>query len=227
VLFNLSLDDFSPHPKAGLNFESIYWCFRLIELYPNIKINLFVPAKYARLNENPYPLTDNPEWCAKVNDLPPLNFQIGLHGLFHRSSVNDFVFHTHESNNDEFRYLNERQSAILVANMINEFEQAGLKYAKVFRPPRWSISSKSAQELTNRGFVIAGHDDYRKQCRDIVGVRWVSVNWHLDTNPPEKNVIAAAHTSDWTYNYFNEERFRVVKGLLESRKYSFRFLGDF
>jgi len=193
------------------------------ELYPDIKINLFVPARYARLQENPHPLIQNPEWCERVNELPS-NFQVGMHGLYHRSSSDDFNFHTTQSNNDEFRYLNTEQAEVVVNEMINEFEQSGLKYAKIFRPPRWSISYDVAQILTKRGFTIAGHDDYFQQCKGIEGLKWVSVNWHLIDVPPPQNIIAAGHTSDWTYNYFNQERFELVKKVLEGQEWKFRFI---
>lgn len=224
-LFNLSLDDFSPHPHAGLNFESIEWCIRLIDLWPNIKINLFVPVRYARLEEQTHPISEYPDWCKKVNRLPN-NFQIGLHGLYHRTSSADFVFHYPESNNDEFRYLDDFRTSILVYEMMREIEKAKLRYSKVFRPPRWSISEEATQILVDRGFTIAGHEDYYEQCKEILGLRWISVNWHLIGEPPEGDVIAAGHTSDWTYNYFNKDRFETVKRLLESRQYTFRHLSD-
>ena len=62
-IFNLSLDDMSSHPQAGLNFESIYWCEKLIVQFPDIKINLFVPAKYARLGQRYYDISSYSKWA--------------------------------------------------------------------------------------------------------------------------------------------------------------------
>ena len=178
--FSLSLDDFSPHPRAGFNFESIVWCNKLIERFPDVKISLFVPAAYSRLNERQYYLTDFPEWVKMVKELPD-NYRICPHGLFHRRTITDFVFHKKEaSNNDEFQFLNKTQAKVTIHKMLAEFENVGLKYSKVFRPPGWKISLSSAEVLTTMGFIIAGDKKYYKLLKDkISSLKWACVNWHL------------------------------------------------
>lgn len=225
MIFSLSLDDFSPHPHAGLNFESVYWCLELIKIFPDIKITLFVPTRYARLGEKSYNLSEHRDWCKRVNQLPE-NFQIGLHGLYHRSCLVDYSFHNTPSNNDEFRYLNALQSEIIIDEMLKEVQSSGLKYSKIFRPPRWSISNSAARILTAYGFVIAGHKDYYEQCKNIDRLKWISVNWHLVGAKPNGDIMASAHTSDWTYNYFNEKMFSLVKDLLYEKDYTFKFLDE-
>src|SRR5690348_13909004 len=110
--FNLSLDDMSPHPRAGLDFESIKWCDKLIETYPAMKINLFVPAAYGRLGEPSYNISDdeNHEWAEKLKVLPD-NYRINLHGYKHRRSRKDWDFHRGiESNNNEWENLTYDQA---------------------------------------------------------------------------------------------------------------------
>jgi hypothetical protein len=224
--FSLSLDDFSPHHRAGLNFESIIWCNKLIERFSNIKINLFVPAAYARLNEKQHRLTDFPKWVKRVNALPD-NYRICPHGLFHRRSAADFDFHKKSaSNNDEFQFLSKPQAKIIVNQMLEEFESAGLKYSKVFRPPGWKISSSSANHLTEEGFIVAGDSKYYELLKDkVTNLKWVSVNWHIKPDFDVKgDVVAAGHTSDWTHNFFDKERYDLVCKVLDSAQYEFSFL---
>ena len=222
--FNLSLDDFSPHPKAGLNFESIEWCDKLIEKYPDIKINLFVPAAYCRWGEKPYYLSSHLEWVEKVNALPEKNYRINMHGLFHKSAK----FRRPPSNNDEFQYLRAGSERVYVEKMIGEFEKAGLKFHKTFRPPGWKISSPAAKYLTESGFIIAGNSVYYDMLKHKVNnMRWVSYNWDM-TKPCDidGDVVAYGHTSSFTNNYMNETGFYLVDELLKNEEYEFRFIED-
>jgi len=222
--FNLSLDDFSPHPRAGLNFESIEWCDKLIELYPDIKIDLFVPAAYCRLGEDPCHLSKNKEWVERVNALPA-NYRVCFHGYYHRRLSTKHG----NSNNDEWQFLNEQQAALFASHMINEFEEAGIRCHKTFRPPGWKISVSSAKVLTNAGFVIAGDGNYFNRISGKVsGLKWVQYNWDLVGPKPKSDcIVAYGHTSDWTNNYMDETRFNmVVECLKGTDKIDFRFIGD-
>jgi hypothetical protein len=223
IKFSLSLDDHSPHPRAGFNFESVEWCNKLIKQFPNLKINLFVPAAYCRLGEKPCFLSNYTDWVKKVNDLPKNNYSINFHGLYHRR-----VDGKHQnSNNDEFMHLNESDANTIINAMIKEFDLVGLKYRKVFRPPGWRISTSATKVLTNRGFVIAGNDIYYKLHKDSVSnLKWVSYNWDLveECKIKKGNVIAYGHTSDWTNNYMNKKRYNLIKELLESKEFEFVFI---
>jgi hypothetical protein len=214
--FSLTLDDFAPDPRTGLNFESIHWCDRLIQEFPGFTVNLFVPAAYCRLGEKPHWLSENKEWVKRVNDLPN-NYKINMHGLYHRRSKIDYKWHQkHESNNDEFEWISEGQANILIDRMINEFEDSGLRYVKTFRPPGWKISAGAATALTKHGFLIAGDDRYYDMLKDKVsGLKWVSKRWCLKA-PLEKfdTVVAAGHTSNWAGDYFNEEMYNKVRNAM-------------
>jgi hypothetical protein len=223
--FNLSLDDFSPHLKTGLNFESIDWCNKLIELYPKIKINLFVPAAYCRLKEEPIFLSHNIAWIDKVNALPE-NYRINMHGLYHRRVDGE----NPDSNNDEFQFLKGEWAENIVESMINEFDKSGLRYFKTFRPPGWKISCGAAQSLTNRGFIIAGNEPYRQLLSNsIQNMKWVSYNWDMTKEcdvPETEDILVYGHTSIWTNNYMNEERFNLINNILSKEDFEFVFIED-
>lgn len=222
--FNLSLDDFSPHEKAGLHFESIKWCDKLITKYPDIKINLFVPAAYCRLGENPCFLTKNMAWVEQVKRLPD-NYRINLHGYYHRRLSQKHG----NSNNDEWQFLNEQQARVLFSHMIDEFESCGLKYNKTFRPPGWKISTSSAKVLTEEGFVIAGDKGYFDAISGKVsGLKWVYYNWDLVSGPPKaEDIVAYGHTSSWTNNYMDETRYNMLSDYLDKHNnVSFSFIED-
>lgn len=222
--FSLTLDDMSPHPKAGLNFESIGWCNRLIDEFPDIKITLFVPAAYARLGEKPYYLTKNLEWVKRVNDLPSKNYQIGLHGYFHRR-----VDGKHDpSNNDEVQFVSYAQMQHLIDLMEQEFKNAGLKHAMLFRSPGWKISIQATMALNMRGYLVSGLDDYYKIIKPKwPHIKWISANWNMyEQCDVSGNVIACGHTSNWTKNYFEEKRYNLVKDLLNKEKFAFKFVNE-
>ena len=220
--FNLSLDDMSPHPKAGLNFESINWCNELINKYPGIKINLFVPAAYCRLGENPVFLSQHMDWVDRVNNLPD-NYKINMHGLYHRRTG---YLRQHDSNNDEFQFLDVIRAKNIISDMIEEFEKAGLNYIKTFRPPGWKISVSAADVLARNGFIIAGNNQYHGIIsKKLKNISWVSYNWDL-TGPCKvsKDIIAYGHTSSWTNNYMNKDRFKLIDNILSKEEFNYVFI---
>jgi hypothetical protein len=217
--FNLSLDDYSPHPRT----DNLTWCNKLIERYPNIKIDLFVPAAYCRLGEQPNYLSKNLEWVDKANTLRR-NYGIGLHGLYHRRTGTSKP----NSNNDEFQYLSYSEANRVIDRMMDEFHTSGLKYKMVFRPPGWKVSASAATVLTKRGFIIAGDSNYHKQLKVAVpNMKWISYNWDM-TKPCDINgdIFAYGHTSDWTNNYMNEERFNLICDVLDTDDFDFRFIEE-
>lgn len=238
--FNLSLDDMSPHPRAGLNFESIQWCEELIADYPQIKINLFVPAAYCRLGEeNPCYISKNKEWLNSLKSLPIHNYRVNAHGLFHRRINKKYG----NSNNDEWQYLTYSSAVVLRNHMAMEFAAAGLFkmglfpnqahpiFMPTFRPPGWKISKGAIQALQANGGAgvtcFAGSKEYYEKVKDVLTVKWVSYNWDLTGSCKEKgDIVAYGHTSDWTNNYMNEDRYKLIKSLLDSEKFDFRFIED-
>lgn len=228
-LFNFSLDDFCPHPDAGLFFESISLCDKLIEQFPEFKVNLFIPAAFARINENPVFLMSHGDWVKRVSSLSPNNYRINFHGVFHRRLSEKFG----NSNNDEFQYLDKNQTEVLISVMMNEFSRAGLKNSvKTFRPPGWKLSVYAAEALTKNGFIIAGNPKHEEVIRwHVRNMRWVNFNHDL-ADDYEKikivypNVVKAiyGHTSNWTNNYFDKHKYEMMLSLLSEHKYKFEFI---
>jgi hypothetical protein len=222
--FTLTLDDFSPRP--GTN--DLAWCNKLIEKHPNIKIDLFVPAAYCRLGEKPHYLSDYPDWIEKTKNLPK-NYKINLHGMFHRRSRKDFIWHTGTvSNNNEWENLTYKQANVLLKMIVKEFDKIGIKYSRVFRAPGWHIGKDAIRLLTDKGYVIAGNEHYYQKYKSKVSnMRYISYNWDLTkTCSVEGDVVGFGHTSNWTDNYINEKRYKLIVDLLESDKFEFMFIED-
>jgi hypothetical protein len=223
-IFNLSLDDQSPHVNAGLDFEAIGRCSKLIQRWPCLKIDLFVPAAYMRLGGQPHFLTQHIDWVKRMNDLPDSNYRICYHGYYHaRQSIKYSA-----SNNDEFQYLNELEARMVSEHMVKEFEMAGLKHCHTFRAPGWKLSASSAKVLTDMGFVIAGNQEYHDLLKDKVpSMRYITSNWDMnDECRLTGDVLAFGHTSNWCSNFLNEKVYDRVVQVLESREFEFRFLED-
>lgn len=239
--FNLSLDDMSPHPRAGFGFESIGWCNKLIKKYPDLKINLFVPAAYCRLGEEPCYLSNHKQWLDRLKKLPLDNYRVNVHGMFHRR-----ISKKHgNSNNDEWEHLSLGGARVLAREMAGEFARAGLFKAgyfpnqahpifmPTFRPPGWRISREAVQALqssSGNGIAcFAGSKEYYEKVKDVLEVKWVSYNWDL-TGPckVKGDVVAYGHTSDWTNNYMDKERYKLIKNFLDkhANDIEFRFIEE-
>lgn len=221
--FNLSLDDQTPYKTAGLNFEAVKWCEKLIAHFPDIKIDLFTSAAYCRLNDRePRFLTQYPDWIKQMNNLSSTNFRVGCHGYYHCR----FSAKHQNSNNDEFQFLNESEAKVILEHMIKEFDASGLKYNKIFRPPGWKLSQPTAKVLTQMGFKIAGNKKYYDLLNGKVpGMKYIVSNWEmLDECKLTGNVLACGHTSNWCKNFFNEEVYNKVIKLLNTKQFEFKFL---
>ena len=224
--FNLSLDDMSPNEKAGKYFESIEWCNRLIDTHPEIKINLFVPTRYARLNERPSRFKDNLDWVSALKDLPSDNYRINLHGLYHRRCVADYKWHKRpDSNNNEWELITYSQASRLLDTIEADFDEFDIKYDKVFRAPGWHIGLESIKLLLDRGYTIAGDKRYyNKFKKKVKNNKWVSYTWDLIGEPNAGDVYAFGHTSSWNNNFFNEDKYNAVRDLLGNDDFEFKFI---
>ena len=216
----ITLDDYSPRP--GTN--DLSWCNKLIEKYPDIKFNLFTPVAFCRLGENPYYISNHPEWIGAVKNLPESNYRINFHGVFHRRTGSKHP----ESNNDEFQFLNTNETKGKIYKMKTEFKKSGIKVCKTFRPPAWKISASAARVLTDDGFVIAGDNKYYQKLKDSVsGMKWVSWNWDMIGPPPNDNdVVIFSHSSSWTNNYFDKKVYSKILELLDDNKFEFKFIEE-
>ena len=224
-IFSLSLDDACPHPKCTPFSEVIFWCDKLIERWPNIKIDFFTSGAFARLNEEPYFLTQYPEWIQKANELQDKNYRFNCHSYYHRRLNTKYD----NSNNNEVEKTNERETKIIINYMLDEFNNAGLKYNKVFRAPGFHIGVTAAKVLTEMGFKISGDQRYYDLLKNKVKeMHYMVYNWDINDEYKltEGDVFAAGHTSSWTTNYFCQKTYNRVVRLLESRPFEFKFLDE-
>lgn len=151
--------------------------------------------------------------------------------MFHRRSKKDYKWHRGiESNNNEWENLTYQQAEILLNRIENEFNKVGLNYSCVFRAPGWHIGKDAVRLLIDRGYIIAGNEKYYNALKSKIPnlhKKWKSYNWDLEKECSiDGDVIAFGHTSNWCSNFFNEEKYKLVVKLLESRKFSFKFIEE-
>jgi hypothetical protein len=220
-VFALSLDDAGPHPRCNPFPEVLRLCDQLILRWPDIKIDFFTSAAYARLNEEPYFLSQYPEWVKQANALSPHNYVFNAHSYYHRRLSVKWS----NSNNNEVEHTNERETKLLVEHMTKEFDAAGFKYRKVFRAPGFHLGQQAAKTITDLGFKIAGNQRYYDLLKDKVpGMRYV-VSSGIPDPTPTGDVLLYGHCSNWCKDYLPLVYDRVVQ-VLESREFEFRFLED-
>jgi hypothetical protein len=218
--FYLSLDDFSPDRRTN----ELKWCKKLVER--GVKMDLFVPAAFCRLGEKPNYLSEHLEWAAGIKELGE-NYRLNLHGFFHRRSKVDFGWHQgQESNNNEWELLNYQQALFLLRRTEDEFKKAGLEFSKVFRAPGWHLSVEAAQLLSDRGYMIAGASKQFEKFKGIANLKWNAYNWDLLTEPPQGNIYAYGHNSNWTKNFLDESGYNKIVAILDQQEYEFGFLGN-
>lgn len=224
-IFNLSLDDVCPCPQCDPFVESIKWCNKLIEKHPGIKIDFFIPAAFARLNEQPHFLSKYPEWIKKMNDLPKENYGFNAHSYFHRRLSTKHG----NSNNNEVEKTTEQETMLIIKHMEGEFALAGIKCRRIFRAPGFHIGASAAKALTDAGYKIAGDKRYYDILNGKVkGMKYCYHNWDLndECQIKEGNVLAVGHTSLWCKNAFVEKTYDRVIRLLDSRSFEFKFLDE-
>lgn len=222
--FLLSLDDYSP--KDGTN--DLTWCDKLIERFPEVKIDLFVPAAFARINDrSPFYLSGHLDWVNKVKNLKK-NYKINPHGFFHRRTKRDWAEHRGiESNNNEWENLTYKQAVDILSKMEEEFNKVGLECTKILRPSGWHLSREAAKALKDCGYIIAGNDKYYNLYKDISGLKWISYNWDLlGPYPINGDIFAYGHVSDWNKNFFSKDKYELVSKVLESANFEFVFLEE-
>lgn len=223
--FSIGFDDFSP--RSGTN--DLTWCNRLIDSHPDIKIDLFVPAAFARPGDRkPYFLRDHADWVNQVSKLPK-NYKINLHSYHHRRSKNDFKWHRGPpSANNEWENISYDEAKKLLDLIEHEFKIVGLEHSKTFRPAGWHIGTQAVKLLSDRGYTIAGDNRYFKKNKGkIQNMRWVQYNWDLiGPAPTGTDIIAYGHSSTWNKNYINEANYNVIMNVLKREDFEFAFIED-
>lgn len=189
----LEFDDFNPHFETNC----IHELDRLIQSYPNIKINLFTSPAYKNKR-----LYEDHEWCSKVrNYIESDNIRLSIHGLYH--TTEEFKFKT----------KSDAIEGLLTAQSI--FKLSDLDYLLVFRGPHWGINDNTYEALIELEYThVYTHNDY-KELSDLYSdkIKNVYYNWNLKDDFIINNdsiIIAHGHTHNVCGNGINESMNRII-----------------
>jgi hypothetical protein len=177
---NISIDDISPKPASDTT--CLIQCYRLIKEFPDIKFTLFIPTALHRFRDGdrfPYLITSYPEFIVKIRNLPPSNFEVGMHGHFHGRTSPDI------NNNGEFEFLNYQQALKKFHLSQRVFHEAKIDVKPIFRPSAFRMSPASfdaASEFGIRMLALIAREPYKSvyQGRDEA---FQKVNY-VDFDPP-------------------------------------------
>lgn len=229
---NISIDDVSPHPLSSLKI--LEKCQRLLDVIPEAKFTLFVPISYWRTvtpnvsTQAPLQINLFPEFCESLRSLPSESYEIGYHGFHHGIPGN--------SDNDEFRDLNEDQSREVFQKMFDIVESAGLqdKFEKIFRPPAWRMSPPSFKVAKEFGIEILAllKEKYTDEHYQGHDEKFDSVIY-ATCYPPIKNlemsdkIEIVYHACEWDKNYLSDGQLDdLIDFLQNNNNIEFCFMRD-
>lgn len=209
----LEFDDF--HPHNDVNCLEI--AKKLIEKYPPIILNFFVPPKYMGQH-----LSADEYWCSEVFELIKSgNINLAVHGLTHSQ--------------EEFKNLEFDDARNRIVEAENILFEAGLPFQKVFRGPHWGIGIGSILALMYLDYThLYSHTNYDLLHKLFSGdVKVVHYNWNLkdefgtfENNPTSNVIVGHGHCPDVCNNGINESYDRICRAL-DSNSFEFLRVGDF
>ena len=227
---NISIDDVSPHPRSSL--EIIDQCNRIINIFPDAKFTLFVPAAYWRTMRpgvstmHPLQLDLFPDFCQSLIDLPKENFEIGYHGFYHGIPG--------KTDNDEMRYLSYEDCIQMLNAIFEVIKRAGLEdtFSSILRPPAWRMSHSCFDACRDKGVKILalspdkyddGSLDYGDKADEFKNVVYYNVcppYKKLELFPKTEMVY---HACDWDKNHLNKKNTDDLISFLKPRKENIKF----
>jgi len=227
---NISIDDVSPHPLSST--KVLDRCFELLEFFPEIKFSLFVPVAYWRTvkpgiaTKQPLILSQFPDFCRTIKELPSSNFEICYHGLFHGIPG--------KSDNDEFQYLTEEQALDKFLNMFEVVKHSNLEdvFKPIFRPPAWRMSPAAIHAAKKAGIrtLALSPKDYAKAIyqgaeNEFPNVVYYNCNPPFDPLAAFSNTEIVYHACEWDKNYFNEQlSVQLLEWLKQQKDLNFEFI---
>jgi len=225
---NISIDDVSPHPRSSV--QVIERCMEVIEEFPSAKFTLFIPAAYWRTQRpdvatpKPLNISQFPEFCETIRQLPKENFEVGYHGFYHGIPG--------KSDNDELAYLSYEEAIEVLKAMIIEVNNAGLisDFQPIIRPPAWRMSPECIRAAREMGFSILAlsPDDYVLKVYDGAQDLRDDVIYY-NVNPPFKpldlfeKTEMVYHACEWDRNYLSKEMTNDLIQFLKPRKENIEF----
>lgn len=229
---NISIDDVTPHPRSGVGV--LQQCERLRAEFHDIKFTLFVPTAYYRtmpappesMCAQPLMLSEHPEFCRILRELPPENYELAYHGHFHGIPG--------RTNNDELQHITCHDACDLMHKMISETFNAQLKFRRVLRPPAWRMSPGAfdAADLMTIDTLALSPLDYARKTyagRDETE-RWSGRVVYANASPPfiplsvQDKLEVVYHACEWDKNYFNQQLADELASFLRANEHEFVFI---
>ena len=233
---NISIDDVTPHPKSSIRV--IDQCEKILRRVPSAKFTLFVPTAYWRtvpsppesVCERPLNISEFPDFCKVLRNLPPDTYEVGFHGHHHGIPG--------VTNNDELKSVNRAQAESLFTRMVRESHNAGLSdvFKMILRPPAWRLSPDAFDAAVGIFDVLALHpgDEYLP----VYGGMQFNEHWRrrtvfADAVPPFKempesweSLEVVFHACEWDRNYLSDHHVDWAVSLFESSSASGSFIGS-
>ncbi len=230
---NISIDDVTPHPRSGVGV--LQQCERLRAEFPDIKFTLFVPTAYYRtmpappesMCAQPLLLSEHPEFCKILRELPPENYELAYHGHYHGIPG--------RSNNDEFQYFDSSEAFSRMSSMMMEAKTANLKFKRVFRPPAWRMSTGSFIAADMQGLSLAlSRQEYAQKtyCGMQILPSWQRRIVYCDANPPfiplqvHDYLEVVYHACEWDKNYLGQALTDELASFLRANPCEFSFIEE-
>lgn len=215
---NISIDDITVHPKS--NSEVLDRAFEILKVWPEAKFTLFIPTAYRRQGEQSYRLSEYPDFCKTIKDLPTANFELCWHG--HNHGIKNV------SSNSEFIYLDYTESLAHYKAMFEEAEKAGLfeLYKPVFRPPAWKLSPKAFRAAWDCGIKILSlspksyaQESYKDAHKDWPGkIIFYNVNPPFDDLKLYAETVCVYHACQWDKNYMDKAKTQELIAFIQENK---------
>ena len=231
---NISIDDVSPHPLSSV--KVLDRCFELIEEFPDIKFSLFVPLAYWRTGrpgtttKRPMFVSEHPDFCKAMRDLPSKNFELGYHGFFHGRP--------HErSDNNELVDINYEQAMVILKNMLHEADKAGIKnlFSPMIRPPNWKMCPEAFDAANDLGINLFALTNIKDRLATHGGKNEQYNSVYSNFSPPNRDLQidekcgVVFHACEWLKNYMHKENTKQMAEFIRSNKeeIEFCFLNEF
>ena len=224
---NISIDDVSPHPRSST--VVLKQCERIIKKYPQAKFSIFIPLAHWRTRRpevatrHPFIISDYPDFCDTLRNLPRDNYEICYHGYYHGIPG--------ENDNNEFLDMNYDQASERFNLMKDVVKKAKLEevFKPIFRPPNWKLGPEAWDALSDGGIELFAINDDEKFLQTYGGrENKYRVNY-CTSAPPFKplslkeETIFVYHASDWDKNYLDQNMADSLLEFLEANEHMIEF----
>ncbi len=225
---NISIDDVSPHPFASV--KVLDRCFELIEAFPDIKISLFVPVAYWRTQrpgvrtKDPLVIHKYPDFCQKLKDISPDNFEVCYHGYYHGIPG--------ENDNNEFLDISYKDATKRWESMKDRVHRAGLDkiFKPIFRPPAWRMGPEAWEALNEGGIELFAVTDIDYALKSYQGKDKEYRSNYSTVFPPfrpleiKESCGIVYHACEWDKNFLNEKHTKELIEFLSEHENNIDFV---